>query len=301
MSAYLFVHFIGEQKDGEQIYFSVSKDGLNWQDLQEDKPVLTSGIGTKGVRDPFLVRNEITGTYYLIATDLCIGNGISWADAQYRGSRDIIVWESTDLLHWSKERSCTVGPVGAGCVWAPESIFIKEREEFFVFWASMTKKEESEEPKQRIYGSYTKDFKTFSEPFVYLEAENHVIDMNIVEDNHYYYRFVKDETTKKVRLDRVNNIEDRNAIDIAEPVLDNLYAVEGPEAYRLPDGSWCLIVDQFGSGKGYLPLVTASLSDQPLQIAEPGSYNLGKLKKRHGGIIQISDQEYDNLKRFFLD
>ncbi len=27
-SAYLFAHFIGEQKDGEQIYFSVSRDGL---------------------------------------------------------------------------------------------------------------------------------------------------------------------------------------------------------------------------------------------------------------------------------
>lgn len=27
MAGYLFVHFTGEQKDGEQIYFSVSRDG----------------------------------------------------------------------------------------------------------------------------------------------------------------------------------------------------------------------------------------------------------------------------------
>ena len=33
MAAYLFVHFTGEEKDGEQVYFSVSKDGLFWEDL----------------------------------------------------------------------------------------------------------------------------------------------------------------------------------------------------------------------------------------------------------------------------
>lgn len=34
-TGYLFVHFIGEQKDGEQVYFSVSRDGLHWQELHE--------------------------------------------------------------------------------------------------------------------------------------------------------------------------------------------------------------------------------------------------------------------------
>lgn len=35
MAGYLFVHFTGEQKDGEQIYFSVSRDGLHWTDLND--------------------------------------------------------------------------------------------------------------------------------------------------------------------------------------------------------------------------------------------------------------------------
>lgn len=30
MAGYLFVYFIGEEKDGEQIYFSLSRDGLHW-------------------------------------------------------------------------------------------------------------------------------------------------------------------------------------------------------------------------------------------------------------------------------
>ena len=43
-TGYLFAHFIGEQKDGEQIYFSLSRDGLHWQDLNGGKPVLRREI-----------------------------------------------------------------------------------------------------------------------------------------------------------------------------------------------------------------------------------------------------------------
>ena len=55
---YLFIYFIGEQEDGEQVYFSVSSDGLHWEDLNQGKPVLVrkvSGIrlwsGTRRMTD----------------------------------------------------------------------------------------------------------------------------------------------------------------------------------------------------------------------------------------------------------
>ena len=136
MAAYLFVHFTGEEKNGEQIYFSVSQDGLHWKDLNDGNPVLFSQIGTCGVRDPFLVRHPQTGTVYLIATDLCIWNGKGWKDAQEKGSRSIIVWTSEDLVHWTKGQSREIGIPEAGCVWAPEAVFDREKGEFLVFFAS---------------------------------------------------------------------------------------------------------------------------------------------------------------------
>lgn len=296
MGGYLFAHFIGEQPDGEQIYFSVSRDGLHWTDLNGGLPVLRSQIGEKGVRDPFLVRDEEKGKVYLIATDLCIGSGTSWVDSQSVGSRAIIVWESEDLVHWSEARSVRVGVEGAGCVWAPESIYDRDQGAFFVFWASMIKLEGDASPKQRIYGAYTKDFCTFTEPQVYLEAENHVIDMNIVEDNGWYYRFVKDETTKKVRADKVKRLWDETAVPIASQALDTLFGVEGPEAYRLPDGRWCLIVDQFGSGKGYLPLLCKNLDTGAFTVAPNDAYHFGQTKKRHGGILPVTEQELVRLE-----
>lgn len=70
MAGYLFVHFTGEQQYGEQIYFSISRDGLHWKDLNGHRPVLYSDIGEKGARDPFCVRDEKNGKFYLFATDL---------------------------------------------------------------------------------------------------------------------------------------------------------------------------------------------------------------------------------------
>ncbi len=299
MAGYLFVHFIGEQKDGEQVYFSLSKDGLNWNDLNDGKPVLFSHIGEKGVRDPFIVRDEANKKFYLIATDLRIEAGKGWSVASGAGSRDLIVWESEDLVNWSEERSIAVGVDGAGCVWAPESVYDKEKEAFFVFWASRVRLEGDVDSKQRIYAAYTKDFKTFTEPFIYFETENHVIDTTIVEENGWYYRFTKDETTKTIRMDRSKNLAGKDYEKIKSDVLDNLFGVEGPECFKLSDGRWCLIVDQFAAKKGYLPLICSDLASGVFEVPGPDEYNLGKTLKRHGGVIKLTDEEYERLSAKF--
>lgn len=296
---YLFVHFIGEQENGEQIYFSLSQDGLHWQDQNDGKPVLCSTIGEQGVRDPFIVTDDRRQKYYLIATDLRIGAGKGWDAAQYEASRDIIVWESSDLVHWEAPRSVTVGVEGAGCVWAPESIYDREKEQFFVFWASMVKLPGEDHAKQRIYGSYTKDFRDFTESFLYCEAPNHLIDMTIVEENGWYYRFIKDETTKTVHMDRSRNLMDRDFEKRYVEALDQLYGVEGPECYPLENGKWCLIVDQFAAGKGYLPFVCSSLEQGDFEQVSFGDFDMGMTKKRHGGVLKLTKEEYDRVQTSF--
>lgn len=297
MQAYLFVHFTGEEKDGEQIYFSVSRDGLNWEDLNEGKLILRSRIGTGGVRDPYPVRHPKTGKIYLIATDLRIEAGYGWDAAQYEGSRDLIVWESEDLVHWSKERACRVGIEGAGCVWAPEAIYDEEKEAFLVFWASMVKTPEDEKPKQRIYAAYTNDFCDYSEAFLYMEREQHVIDTTMIKAKEMYYRISKDETNKCLILERSSSLMG-TFIQIASPFLEQLTGVEGPECYPMPDKeSWCLIADQFAEGKGYLPLLTNDLGSGAFRIPKREEYDLGKTKKRHGGVLLISEEEYERLRK----
>lgn len=298
-TGYLFVTFTDGREDGEQIYFALSRDGLHWQDLNNGNPVLISGIGEKGARDPFLLRSKDGNHFYLIATDLRIANGKGWDVAQYGGSRALIVWESDDLVHWTKERSVEIGVEGAGCVWAPESIYDKKRDAYLVFFASMIQLEGDPEPKQRIYSSYTKDFVNFSKPEVYIERDNHVIDTTIIEDNGTYYRFSKDETTKLIRMDYGDDLMG-NFTEIESEALASLYGVEGPEAYYLKDeAAWCLIVDQFASQKGYLPLTSKDLASGVFEIKEPGSYDMGGFKKRHGSVITLTEEEYKRLEEMW--
>lgn len=297
-AGYLFAHFTGEERDGEQIYFSLSRDGLHWEDLNNGKPVLVSRIGEAGARDPFLIRSPWEQKYYLIATDLRIEAGKGWQVAQYEGSRDILVWESDNLVDWQGPVAHTVGVDGAGCVWAPEAIYDEDEDAILMFWASMVKLPEDAEPKQRIYACYTKDFKVFGEPFLFLEKEYHVIDSTIIRTAEGYYRYTKDETNKNICVDFSKTLRPQDFKEVHSETLSNLYGVEGPEMFHFNDrDEWCLIVDRFATHQGYLPLVTENPASGTFRILGEDEFHMGSTVKRHGGILNITKDEYELLKK----
>lgn len=301
-SGYLFVHFTGEQPDGEQVYFAYSENGLHYKDLNAGLPVLRSELGEKGVRDPFIVRSPKEDKFYLIATDLRIASGKGWGAAVEAGSRDIIVWESGDLVNWSEPWPVTVGVEGAGCVWAPEAIYDEAADEFLVFWASATQEHHEVERKQKIYSARTRDFRVFTAAEKYIERDNHIIDTTIIAEGGHYYRFSKDETTKNIRVEKGASL-DKDAFSFVEaPVLEAIMGVEGPEIFKLNNREeWCLIVDRYAEGKGYLPLLTSDLNSGEFRVLPNGEFDLGKSKKRHGGILPVTAEECSRLVAAFGD
>lgn len=295
IGGYLFVYFTGESEIGEQIYFSVSHDGLHWKDLNGGRPVLMSQIGDKGVRDPFIIRTVDGKKFYIIATDLRMANGRSWEEVQTDGSRSIIVWESEDLVHWSQERMAEVGIPEAGCVWAPEAIYCEKEDRYLVFWASRVKEAGDSEPKHRIYASLTSDFTEFSEPVKYIEKENHIIDTTIIRDGDYYYRISKDETRKNIRVDRGRDLLAGPFEKTEYRELEQIFGVEGPEAFQMETGAWCLIIDQFATDGGYLPLICEDLEKGEFHVLKKDQYDMGKTKKRHGSVLCITAEEAERL------
>lgn len=301
--AYLFPHFTsGKKGDREHIWFSVSNDGLNWEDLGGEEPFIKASSGTTGIRDPFIVYDERMKKYFIIATDLCTTKGGNWNDYSSKGSRSIFVWESEDLVNWSEERLVEVGIPEAGCVWAPEAVYCEEKECWFVFFASNVREKGELTRKQRIYGSYTKDFVTFTPAFKFMEAKNALIDTNIVRDGGFYYRFTKDETDKKIVVDRCAVLVPENGEKYEKIHSDYLaacFGLEGPECYKLPDERWCLIVDRYHTQKGYMPLICDNLESGVFYELDEKDYNMGERKKRHGSIIRISDEEAESLRQAF--
>ncbi len=298
--AYLFTYFTsGESGDKEHIWFSLSDDGLHWTDIGSEEPILTSELGTKGIRDPFMVYDEKLKKYFLIATDLlAISN--DWEAFTTIGSRCIRVWESEDLIHWSDERLCEVGIPDAGCVWAPETIYCKEKDMWFVFFASNVREDGEEERKQRIYGTFTKDFKEFTPTFKFIDGETSLIDTNIVWDNGMYYRFTKDETNKLIILEKCDTLVGKEYEKIYSETFENFFGLEGPEAYFLEEmGKWCVIADQYHGNRGYIPFITDDLASGVYTQLSPDQYDFGKQKKRHGGVLKIPQSVADELKKYY--
>ena len=78
------------------------------------------------------------------------------------------------------------------------------------------------EAKQRIYASWTSDFQSFSEPFIYMERKEHVIDTTMVESEGVYYRISKDETNKCLLLESCDSLTG-NFQEIPSETLSSLF------------------------------------------------------------------------------
>ncbi len=290
-AGYLFAHFRGERSnEWEQIFFAISKDGAKWQPLNDGKSVLQSNLGEGGVRDPYVVRNPDNGTIYLIATDLCIGRNGDWGRAQRAGSKAIIVWESKDMVNWSEPRRVEVAVPNAGCTWAPEAFWDADKKEFFVFWASRETLNGSN--RQRIYSARTKDFRTFTPAKLYIEKPNDIIDTDIVSEGGKLYRFSKDETQKSIILEVSDTLEGEWKPVPGFPVK-NFVGYEGPECFRMADGRWCMIIDYYSRGQGYKAFFCDDLSKSDFAPSERGLEF--PYRFRHGGVITLSQAEYDAL------
>lgn len=294
---FLFVTFKGESGvQGEQIYFALSEDGRNWSALNKGEPVLESQVGEGGVRDPFLVRAQDGKTFYLIATDLSIFKTKDWKRAVQAGSRSVVIWESTDLVKWSQPRLVAVAPVDAGCTWAPEAIYDEEAGDYLLYWASTTKRDDF--AKHRIWAARTKDFRTFSEPFIYIEKKTTIIDTTIVREGHTYYRFTKDEQYKAITMEKAERVSGPWS-DVPDFTLAKLVGYEGPQCYEIEPSAegrpavWGLILDHYQARRGYQPYVTRDLSKGQFEEAQGFSF---PFRFRHGHVLKISPDEFARLK-----
>ncbi|MBG0856298.1 family 43 glycosylhydrolase [Streptomyces spinoverrucosus] len=309
-AGYLFAYFTGEgTADGEQIRYALSRgnDPLHWRELNAGKPVLTSTIGEKGLRDPFVIRSPEGDKFYMIATDLRMyrNSSGSWDHVQRHGSKSIMVWESTDLVHWTDQRLVRVSPDNAGNTWAPEAYWDDSLGAYVVFWASKLYAADDPDHTGSTYNKMlyatTKDFRTFSEPKVWNDPGYSVIDSTVVEHQGTYYRYTKDErdpsssspcskfitgeksrTLTSTAYDFVSDCIGKGAMDRGE----------GPTVFKSnTEEKWYLFIDEYG-GRGYLPFETTDLDSG--RWTPSTNYQL-PASPRHGTVIPVTQQQYDRL------
>lgn len=308
--AYLFSYFTGEgYENGEQIYFALSEgdNPLAWQEMNEGKMVITSELGAKGLRDPFIIRSPEGDKFYLIATDLKIhGNG-DWEAVQSSGSRSIMVWESTNLIDWSEQRKVEIAPPEAGNAWAPEAYYDQETEHFVVFWASKIYENDEQRRKgashQRMLYVKTRDFYTFTEPKTYFDYGYSIIDTTMIQHEGKIYRFTKDERDctdqtpngKFIFQEVGDSVLDKNFQSIREGIgRGQVNHGEGPIIFKANhEEKWYMFIDEFGD-RGYVPFVTTDLDSGEWEI--PENYQMPP-RSRHGSVLPITKTEYRALQQ----
>ncbi|MGN9846861.1 RICIN domain-containing protein [Nonomuraea sp. H19] len=306
-AGYLFTYFTGENTSaGEQVYFALSQgnDPTRWRQLNGGRPVLTSTVGTRGVRDPFIIRSPQGDKFYQIATDLRMyGNG-NWDQVQRTGSKSIVVWESTDLVNWSAPRLARVSPDTAGNTWAPEAYYDEGLGQYVVFWAS--KLYSAGDPNHtgntynRMMYATTSDFRTFSAAQVWVDKGYSTIDSTLIKHNGTYYRFTKDERSssqtacgKFILAEKSATMLNRTYSFVAECLGNNAISQgEGPLVFKSnTDERWYMFIDEYG-GRGYVPFTTTDLNTR--QWSPVSGYTMPG-RPRHGTVLPITQAEYDRL------
>lgn len=337
MGGYLFAHFIGEETElSEQIYFSLSRNGLNFTDMNKLNPVLISNVGERGVRDPFLCRSHEGDKFFIIATDLSIHSRGGWFkneqgyyDASTTGSRYLVLWESPDLINWSEPRLIDVAPQNAGMAWAPEIIYDEAASEYVIFFSSsiMDPVTKYKAKPNAIYCVRSRDMINFSNTELFIDNQDgrEIIDTTILKINNFYYAVSKDgDNSEKgggIVIHKSSDLKnwikvldlDDLCLDLSEAgvdVLDNS-SLEGPELFLYNKSDWenpnvpeyGIIADRYMAGNGYLPLKTTDIEDKTgasWKVLSHNEYNFDRLKKRHGTILPLTKDEVQRLSKHFM-
>ncbi|MCF6411538.1 immunoglobulin-like domain-containing protein [Pseudalkalibacillus salsuginis] len=314
-AAYMMTYFNGEAyEDGEQIRFAFSdgNDVTQWNEINNGEPVITSHLGEKGLRDPSIIRSPEGDKFYLLATDLKVyGTGGNWARTVREGSNSLMIWESTDLVNWSKQRMVEITTPETGNTWAPEVFYDDSTGEYIVYWSSFVYDSVADrygdgKSHNRIMYAKTRDFHTFTEPKTLLDLGHDILDTVAIEHNDKIYRITKgtyysekEWAGEEIREHVFQEVGDSFFGDfelVKEGIgMDVLDHGEGAEIFKsnTEEDKFYLLIDEYGGGRGYTLFETTDIDSADWKLSE--DINLPD-RPRHGDVMSITQEEYERLQ-----
>lgn len=243
---YLFAYFVEvSQGRGDGLRLAHSHDGLTWGAIGANKVFLPPSVGGGSFRDPHVMRAP-DGVYHLVWTTTCV----PWAEADCQQDRGLGHATSTDLVNWSNADYIPID-LEVEHVWAPETYFDPESEQFLVFWSSPLDNDPSASDPHSIYYLLTSDFVAFSEPrILYSQPNRNFIDATIRQKGDGYLMILKDEADGQKNLRALASAtlfgEQAWTTEPSPPLTGN-YAAEGPSLLERDDQLF-VYFDKYGEG-----------------------------------------------------
>ncbi|WP_141503110.1 immunoglobulin-like domain-containing protein [Paenibacillus luteus] len=271
----------------ESLYHAYSRDGLHWTTLNKGERILKPTIGNKSIRDPFIIRKQ-DGKYHLLSTD-------SWT------SKNLLIYDSEDLVHWTNGRSVSFAPGNSTDAWAPEAYYDSAKNNYVVIWSSKVPGTPVS-GEHRTYYRTTTDFVNFSAPKLFLDPGHNVIDPTVIEDAGKFYTYYKDErdnstgapTGKGIKMAVSGNGLIGTYDTASYPNAVILPEAEGPTVIKsFTENIWYLYADEYNKGT-YAGYSATELASGAWTKLSAGDYQL-PTDIRHGSIMEISEEEIETL------
>jgi hypothetical protein len=289
--AYLMAYFRSGPKQTDmqrQLYYAFSRDGLHWYELNDNKAVWSTPVGGEIIRDPYLNKGP-DGNYYLVHTMNSVsGSPNARKEIGFAKSRDLITFTDARPLNVMGNYS------EVGNSWAPEWTWDEASRRYMVYWSSTLNPVAVND--NRIFKSYTTDWKTFTPAEPVFDPGHSIIDASITPYNGKYYMFFKDETARPMRNRMaVSDKLDSGYGSISELITPNM--TEAPEVLQVTgQQKWYLYYDYWADGK-YGVMESTDMVHWSKELPEDGFRF--PYQRRHAAFFPISEEELFKLINHF--
>jgi hypothetical protein len=255
--------------------------------LNGGKPWLPPAHKDQLMRDPHVAR-DAKGGFHMVWTWAWRGNVFGHA-------------HSKDLMSWGEQTMTEAFPGVAGVrnTWAPELVYDPKVSEWLVFWSGTidgrfpeTADSLDNGNNHRIYARATKDFKAFSEPFLFFNPGYPVIDATVVPSGAGYDMYFKDERVKPLRKQilRATGKSARGPWTVEGDSLTEEWS-EGPSALKVGEHT-IVFYDHYRDAVGYRARRSkdgAYWQNAVSMIAFPSN-------AKHGSFLKITAEEAARLE-----
>ena len=314
---YLYCHMSDK---GEWTAYAVSRDGYNYQDINDGKPIFDNQEHARiegGTRDAYITRTYDGKGYLMVTTDMCVAKSKIWDNY----GMDFL--KSDDLIHWTSvtfdfrkgmQNFCdaatakspykdwsTINRVWAPQIfWDPDYVWENGDKGGYMIYYSMLNR--AEEGYDRMYYSYAdKSFTHITTPKLLFDWGYATIDadINYLKSDGLYHMLIKKEGGHPGIYTATSKYLNHGW---GEPVENDYVSFEGKKkcegssAFQLiGDDTWRVAYIQYSDRPKHYRICKA---DKFLRnFSDPVDIK-GVTGPQHGSFMRLTKKEYKRLLKW---
>lgn len=314
---YLYCHMSG---DGEWTAYALSRDGLNFHDLIDGKPVFDPKEHARiegGTRDAYITRKHDGSGYLMVTTDMNVGKSKKWHNygIDLLRSDDLINWESTtfDFRKGAeifcdpespdpyKDYSSIVRVWAPQIFWNPEYVWPDGKKGGYMIYYSLWNPEGGEEYDRMYYSYADESFTKLTKPRLLFDWGYATIDadINYLDTDGLYHMMIKKEggtpgiftSTAPTLHGPWSEPDETDYVD-----FEGNKKCEGVSAFQLfGDPTWRIAYIEYSSKPKHYRICVA---DENMRNFRDPQDIRGVAAPQHGSFMRLTKEEYDRLQKW---